>query len=80
MMVIVRLHGILREESSIKELRVGGGTVAKLLEELPEEVKRVLIKYLKYLLVIVNGRRVYDLNTTLNDDDVVDITLPVGGG
>lgn len=51
-----------------------------MLEELPEEVRKVLMKYSKYLLLIVNGKRVYDLNTFLNDNDIVDITLPVGGG
>ncbi len=79
-MAVVKLHGVLREESNAKELRVGEGTIAEVLEKLPEEVRKALMKYSKHLLVIVNGRRVYDLNIVLNDNDVVDITLPVGGG
>jgi MoaD family protein len=31
-------------------------------------------------LVSVNGRNVRDVNVTLNNDDVVIITIPVGGG
>ncbi|MEM0453175.1 MAG: hypothetical protein QXO98_00750 [Sulfolobales archaeon] len=80
-MVIIRLHGVLKEELGIKELEVGDGNLIKILDELPEKVKKVLEKYSQYLLILVNGKRIYDLsNTFVSHVDIVDITLPIGGG
>lgn len=77
---MIKLHGILREESNTKELVVEGGRIAEVIEKLPESVRKVLMKYSQYILILVNGERVYDLTMVLEDNDVVDIIPPVGGG
>ncbi len=80
-MVLVKLHGVLREESNVKEVDAHGSSIREVLEGLPENVKAVLRKYSEYVVVLLNGRRVYDLaNTKVGSGDIVDVTLPVGGG
>lgn len=80
-MVLIRFHGILREESNIKEVEVGDGYINEILNALPEGVKGVINKYSRYLLILVNGKRVYSTDKLLvSNGDVVDLTLPAGGG
>jgi molybdopterin converting factor small subunit len=80
-MVRVRIHGILKEEGGVDVVDVDGRYFDEVVGKLPEEVRKVLMKYSKYLIVLVNGRRVYDLDKIqLLPTDVVDLMIPVGGG
>lgn len=80
-MVRVRLHTVLKEESGVSNLDVDAFNLSELLMKLPDNVKQVINKYRGYIIILVNGR-IADLETAcaLNHDDVVDITIPVGGG
>ncbi|MEM0454206.1 MAG: MoaD/ThiS family protein [Sulfolobales archaeon] len=77
---MIRLHGILREESNTRELIVEGRCLTEVIEKLPESVRKVIMKYSQYLLILVNGKRVYDLTAVLEDNDIVDMIPPAGGG
>ena len=80
-MVRVRIHGILKEEGGVDIVDVDGRYFDEVVGKLPEEVRKVLMKYSKYLIVLVNGRSVYDLDgVQLLPTDVVDLMIPVGGG
>jgi molybdopterin converting factor small subunit len=80
-MVRVRIHGILKEEGGVEVVDVDGRYFDEVVGKLPEGVRKVLMKYSKYLIVLVNGRRVYDLDKIqLLPTDVVDLMIPVGGG
>jgi molybdopterin converting factor small subunit len=80
-MVRVRIHGILKEEGGVDVIDVDSRYFDEVVSKLPEEVRKVLMKYSKYLIVLVNGRRVYDLDKIqLQPTDVVDLMIPVGGG
>jgi len=80
-MVRVRIHGILKEEGGVDVVDVDSRYFDEVVSKLPEEVRKVLMKYSKYLIVLVNGRRVYDLDKIqLLPTDVIDLMIPVGGG
>lgn len=80
-MAIVRIHGVLKEESGIASLMVKGGSIKEVLEKLPEDVKRSMDKYGRYIIVLLNGTRVDENEEIdLKEGDVIDLTLPVGGG
>ncbi len=79
-MVKVRFHGALKDEIGLDHVDVNITQLAEALSRLPDNIKAVLEKYEKYLIVLVNGRRTYDLNISLGNDSVVDIMLPLGGG
>ncbi len=79
-MVVVRLHGVLREEVGLTELEVDGASLGEVLKKLPEKVGGILRKYSRYLVFIVNGRVVNDLGIPLKPSDVIDLTIFVGGG
>jgi molybdopterin converting factor small subunit len=80
-MVRVRIHGILKEEGGVDVVDVDSRYFDEVVSKLPEEVRKVLMKYSKYLIVLVNGRRVYDLDKIqLQPTDVIDLMIPVGGG
>jgi molybdopterin converting factor small subunit len=79
-MVVVRLHGVLREGVGLTELEVDGASLGEVLQKLPEKVGETLRKYSRYLVFIVNGRVVSDVGTPLKPGDVIDLTIFVGGG
>ncbi len=80
-MVRIRIHGILKEECGVEVIDIEGTYLNEIMSKLPKEVKNVLMKYSKYLIVLVNGRRVYDLESIqLLPNDYVDLMIPVGGG
>ncbi|MEM2207570.1 MAG: MoaD/ThiS family protein [Sulfolobales archaeon] len=80
-MVLLRLHGVLKEESGVSLIAVRGNNLEEVLSSLPEEIKKPIEKYRKYIIILVNGRRVYGCReTSLSEEDVVDLTLVVGGG
>ncbi|MEM1795143.1 MAG: MoaD/ThiS family protein [Sulfolobales archaeon] len=80
-MAILRLHGILKEESGFSVVAVRGNNLEEVLENLPGEIKKSIEKYKKHVIVLVNGKRVYEYKETLlSEEDVIDLTLVVGGG
>ena len=79
-MVVVRLHGILKEEVGLRELEVDGASLGEVLQKLPDKAREILRKYSKYLVFLVSGRVIHDAGTPLKPEDVVDVTLFVGGG
>jgi len=79
-MVVVRLHGVLKEEVGLKELKVDGASLGEVLQKLPDKARETLRRYTKYLVFLVGGKVVYDAGTPLKPEDVVDVTLFVGGG
>lgn len=80
-MAIVRIHGVLKEETGVASLAVGGRSIREVLERLPEDVKKSIDRYGSYVIVLLNGARVDEnKEIDLKDDDVIDLTLPVGGG
>lgn len=80
-MVKVRLHTILKEESGIDSIDIEANNLNELFSNLPKNIQHILNKFKDYLIILVNGRPVsLELNYVLNQEDIVDITLPVGGG
>ncbi len=90
-MVTVRLFGVFREPVGQKELNIDAKNVkelVKILTEKYEKMEDLLVKNqdplaLKNVLIIVNGRSISFLdgiNTTLEEEDVVSIFSPIGGG
>jgi molybdopterin synthase sulfur carrier subunit len=80
MRIHVKLYATLREfappnneigSSFVVELE--GNTLGALVGRLGFEMDRAKI-------VMINGNRVFDMSTTLRDDDLVVIFPPIGGG
>lgn len=84
-MVKVKLFGLFRIESHIKELEIEGKVVSDLYPVILEEIKKVK-PYTKISLKDINGCSVIvnddfaNKNTKLNDNDVVMLLSPVCGG
>lgn len=80
MQVKVKLYATLREFAP-PNIEIGesfsvtldGNTIEDLIKELGFEMDRAKI-------VMVNGNRVVDMTTHLNDDDLVVVFPPIGGG
>jgi len=74
--VIVKFFAMLREYGPAKEtISVPENSTVELLfkkYQIPKEARRTII--------IVNGRPHKDLGTVLNDEDIVSIFPPIGGG
>ncbi|MEM1623046.1 MAG: hypothetical protein QW780_00935 [Sulfolobales archaeon] len=80
-MPLLRLHGILKEESGLGVIAVSGNNLKEVLANLPEEVKKSIEKYKKHVIVLVNGKRIYEhQEALLGEEDIIDLTLVVGGG
>lgn len=80
MRVTVKLYATLREYAPAGseigasfEVRFDGRTLSELIQHLGFEMGRAKI-------VMINGIRVLDMNTLLNEDDLIVIFPPVGGG
>lgn len=89
--VVVRLFTSLRALTGVKETKVEAADVRDLIDTLArqfgDQFRQMLLESdgsLKtYFHVLVNGRHVRlleGLGTRLNDDDVVAIFPPIGGG
>lgn len=80
-MVKVRFHTILKEESGVNNLEVDAENLSELFSKLPENIKQILEKYRNHIIILVNGR-IADpkRNLAFSQEDVIDITIPVGGG
>jgi molybdopterin converting factor small subunit len=79
-MVVIRLHGVLREETGLRELEICGSSLSEVRQRLPEGVREVLAKYSKYLVILINGKAIRELDADLRPGDVIDITIYVSGG
>ncbi len=76
-MITVKLYGLLRIESGIKEKTVQATTVQEVLDCMAAwEIPRTA---LKACVILVNGRPA-GKRTTLNDGDTVVLMSPIAGG
>jgi molybdopterin synthase sulfur carrier subunit len=80
MKVHVKLYATLREYAppnteigSSFEVQLEGNTIGELIGQLGFEIDRAKI-------VMVNGKRIFDMSTNLDEDDLVVIFPPIGGG
>lgn len=80
MRVLVKLYATLREYAPVDSeigasfvVRFDGRTLSELVQHLGFEMDRAKI-------VMINGIRVLDMDTALNENDLVVIFPPVGGG
>lgn len=79
--VLVRLHTVLKEESGVPFLEIEVEELTELVDKMPNNVREVLNKYKDYLIILVNGvPKDVKSGYKLKPGDVVDITIPVGGG
>lgn len=84
-MVKVKLFGLMRLESGIKELYLEANVVEELYPKVLEEIKKVK-PYTKITIEDLNGctvnvnNKFADRYTKLNDNDVVMLLSPVCGG
>lgn len=76
-MITVKLYGLLRIESGIKEKQLSAATVQEVLDYMEScEIPR---KALKTCVILVNGNSA-GKRTILNDGDTVVLMSPVAGG
>jgi len=80
MKVLVKLYATLREYApphteigASFQARFDGKTLSELIQHLGFELERAKI-------VMINGIRVLDMDAILNEDDLVVIFPPIGGG
>ena len=78
-MITVRLYGLLRVESGIREVKLEAGTVRQLKQQLLERTDRISPKDLDGCIVLVGGRPCSG-STKLKDGDEVQLLSPVAGG
>ena len=78
-MITVKLYGLLRLDSGIRELSVEAATVAELYTRLSEKVDRITKKDLEGCVLLVNGK-VSSRRAKLADGDVVQLLPPITGG
>ena len=76
-MITVKLYGLLRIESGIKETQLEAGTVADVLDHL--STRGIPRKDLDSCLILVNGTGAKK-RSKLNDGDTVVLMSPVAGG
>lgn len=78
-MITVKLYGLLRLDSGIRELDMEAATVEELYTRLPEITDRITKKDLRGCVLLVNGKACRR-KTKLADGDVVQLMPPVAGG
>ena len=76
-MIRVKLYGLLRIESGIKERQMEAATVKEVLEEL--ERCGIPRKKLDATVILVNGKNA-NKRSKLTDGDTVTLMSPVAGG
>ena len=76
-MITVKLYGLLRLDSGIKERTLEADSVRKVLDSLSRE--GIDPKALNGCLILVNGKSAKK-RTTLQHGDVVQLMPPVAGG
>ena len=75
-MIIVKVFGLVRLETGIKELQVDAANIRQLHKELRQYIPEETIKG---CVLLVNGKRANQF-TKLNDGDQVMLMPPVAGG
>ena len=78
-MITVKLYGLLRLDSGIRELSLDAKTVPELYFRLLEKTDRISKKDLEGCVLLVNGKAA-NRRTKLADGDVVQLLPPVAGG
>lgn len=78
-MITVKLYGLLRLDSGIRELSLDVKTVPELYSRLLEHSDRITKKDLEGCVLLVNGKAA-NRRTKLADGDVVQLLSPVAGG
>lgn len=78
-MIKVKLFGLLRLDSGIREIELEAGAVKDIYTELEKASDILSAKKLEACVVIVNGKSA-NKNTRLNDGDEVSFLSPVAGG
>ena len=76
-MITVKLYGLLRIDSGIKERQVEADSVSQILNYLQSQ--GISRKDLNGAVVLVNGQSA-SKRTKVNDGDVVQLLSPVAGG
>ena len=76
-MITVKLYGLLRIESGIREKQLPAATVKEVLENLAES--GIPRKDLNSCLILVNGKNA-SKRSRLTDGDTVVLMSPVAGG
>lgn len=76
-MITVKIYGLLRIESGIKEIHLEAATVKEMLDSLPS--RGFSRKDLGGCVILVNGRSA-GKRTKLTDGDTVILMSPVAGG
>ena len=78
-MITVKLYGLLRLDTGIRELSLDAKTVPELYSRLLEHSDRITKKDLEGCVLLVNGKAA-NRRTKLADGDVVQLLSPVAGG
>ena len=78
-MITVKLYGLLRLDSGIRELSLDAKNVPELYSRLLEKTDRISKKDLEGCVLLVNGKAA-NRRTKLADGDVVQLLSPVAGG
>ena len=76
-MITVRLYGLLRIDSGIKERKIEATCIKDVWRDLTRQ--GISEKELKGCLILVNGKSA-NKRSTLKDGDVVQLLSPVAGG
>ena len=76
-MITVRLYGLLRIDSGIKERKIEAGSIKDVWHDLISQ--GISEKELKSCLILVNGKAA-NKRSILKDGDVVQLMSPVAGG
>ena len=76
-MITVKLYGLIRIESGIKEKQLEANSVKEVLVSLQD--CGIDPRYLKGCIILVNGKSVHK-RTKLADGDTVVLMSPVAGG
>ena len=76
-MITVRLYGLLRIKSGIKERKIEASSIKDVWQDLIRE--GISEKELKGCLILINGKAA-NRRSALKDGDVVQLMSPVAGG
>ncbi len=76
-MITVKLYGLLRVESGIKERKIEAATGKDVLQDLARQ--GISQKDLSGCLILINGKTATK-RSVLHDGDVVQLMSPVAGG
>jgi len=78
-MITVKLFGLLRVESGIKELRLEANTIKQVYAVLLEHSDKINEKDIDGCVVLINGNK-GTRKSKLNDGDLVILMSPTAGG